>query len=259
MTSHKTSKLLYHIKAYQLMVFGLILIIVSLVLHHEVHIDSHLYELFVKLVGEVGGLFLVVSVLHWMFEHGVRQEMLKEISEFVLGNERLRKSGLIDFQQDSSLVDKSSEENNHWQNAEKFIICAHYPEEFFREEIAVIRHRCESKKETVILLLDPNSPGAQYQQTIDGNEIPDIADKIQRIENLLTNPKHIGNYQGYVKVLKHPQILRYSLILTEEYAWVNFYTNSNYLTVVPALKVQEGTLFYQFLIDDLDKLINQSH
>ena len=47
-----------------------------------------------NLIAEVGALILVVGILHWLFELGLRQEMVREVAGTVAGSTLLHDNGL---------------------------------------------------------------------------------------------------------------------------------------------------------------------
>src|SRR5579862_8855494 len=47
-----------------------------------------------RLVAEIGALILVVGMLHWFFELGLRKEMLQEVAQTAVGSTHLYQCGL---------------------------------------------------------------------------------------------------------------------------------------------------------------------
>ena len=253
MTS-KITKLYFQNKTLWLVAGGLACIVLAL-LATQYHFLPHLL---IELLSHVGGLLAVVGVLHWLFEHGMREEMFHDISRTVLANERIRQSGLRDCYTDSSMIDKSPEEQAHWKKADKLIIGAHYAEYFFREEIGVFQVRCEKERKTTILLLKPNGIGAHYLKELD-SEVPDISERVERIKKLLHDSPHLPDGKAHITILLHEPVLRYSFIATEENIWVNFFTNSKGMTPVPAIKVAANSPLYQIFMGDIERLMASSN
>jgi hypothetical protein len=154
-------------------------------------------------------------------------------------------------------LDLSPDETTLWKQSEILVIGTHYSKKFFEEQIGIFRHRCEEKKETFILLLDPQSPAARYFKEIDP-EIPNLTESVKIIENLLTSPQHLGENHSYLKIFLHHYVLRYAFVATEEYIWVSLFANSKGITPIPALKVQAGTPLYGFFWNDFERLKKQA-
>src|SRR5260370_4643174 len=83
-----------------LAVCGLVLILAAQTFHQEwlkIQLDM--------ILAEVGTLLLVVGILHWLFDYGLRKEMLREISGAVTGSTRLHNSGLDNGLKNSRRLD----------------------------------------------------------------------------------------------------------------------------------------------------------
>lgn len=225
---------------------GLALIVAAQTFHKEllkVEID--------RIVGEVGTLLLVVGILHWLFEIGLRREMLREISAAVIGSTRLHESGLENCLMNSRLVDDAP----HWRNCASLTIGHQYSPRFIKDFYEVLEARAKNQRHTTVTVLDPNSAAAQYvQESINGH--PSVGDSVKEIVELL---KEIdGGTEKYTDLVLHDRILRYSFIKTDEFIWIKFFTNSAGRTTVPALKVRAGTPFFKFISDDINRLLDGS-
>ncbi|MBK8809961.1 MAG: hypothetical protein IPN69_04435 [Acidobacteria bacterium] len=224
---------------------GLVLIISASAFHLE------LFKVkWDHVMAEVGGLFLIVGTLHWLFESLLKKEMLKEIAITALGSARIYESGLVDC----SLNSKSISENHFWIASNELIIGVHYSSRFLENIHEVLRERCSSKKITQICFVKPDSPAADYLKD-SGSGLADIKAGIDRISHLkdscVTNPQKI-------EFFRHDRVLRYSFIYTEQNVWIKFFTNSKGRTEVPAFKIDRGTPLYRFFENDIKTLLKQA-
>jgi hypothetical protein len=89
----KVSKLVYYLKLHRLIVLGLFLLAIALAIDKH---DIVSWGFFATLLGEVGALLVVVGTLHWMFEHGSKQALLKDVLSSILAGERILQNGLVD-------------------------------------------------------------------------------------------------------------------------------------------------------------------
>lgn len=243
---------IHRLKAYQLALTGLGLITLALLLDHQAA-DFHL---FTKLLSEVGVLLLIVGVLHWMFEHGLRQALLKDVLSTILAGNRILENGLIDCHADSNKVE-SDDEIAQWKQAKTLIIGVHYAKGLFQALVEIFRQRCQDKKETVILLLNPESHGTTYLRNSD-KEVPDIAIPVNEIIQMLTNPQHVGENTEHIKFFLHHCVLRYSFIATEEYIWISLFFNSKGMSHIPAFKIKAKSPLYESFWGDIQRLRDQS-
>ncbi len=245
--------LLVRYKTVLLAVFGFILLFVSLIFGHK---GDDLIHLIIKLMGEIGGLFMTVSVLHALFEQDVKEEMLKEISENVLSNENLRRSGICDFQEDASHVDKIS--RKHFEKTNKLIIGANYSESFYKRKLPILAERCKNGRQTTILLLKADSSAANYLSSaayyLSENGEPHVKEKV---DNILTILKKF-NENNSLDIRQYSIVLRYSFIATEEYMWLTFFTNTGNARSLPALKVTADSPLYNVFMKDIEELIAKS-
>ncbi|MGH9822157.1 MAG: hypothetical protein ACREDR_02700 [Blastocatellia bacterium] len=243
---YRTSELLYRNRRYLLMLLGVTLIAVGNSISFEVwkiRIDH--------LVSEIGALFLVVGTLHWMFEYGLRREMLKDISDAVLGNEKIGQSGLIDIQIDS----KEVREIDHWKRSKSLVIGMHYSDRFFEDHQDVIDQRCMNQLDTTLILIDPTSKAADYLK-VSASGTSSIESSLEKVNTLIT--ESVKKNLHRVKVFEHQRVLRYTFIYTEEAVWVKLFTNSKGRAHVPALKIQAGSPLFEFFKADIGRLTEQA-
>jgi len=239
-------QLLVRYKTVLLAAFGFVLLFVSLIFGHK---GDDLIHLLIKLTGEIGGLFMTVSVLHALFEQDVKEEMLKEISENVLSNENLRRSGICDFQENSEHIDDIS--RKHLEKTNTLIIGANYAESFYKRKLPILAERCKNGRQTTILLLKGNSSASEYLEKNGGVHIN------EKIDNMLTILKN-NNKNNLLIIKQYSIILRYSFIATDEYLWLTFFTNTGIARGVPALKVTADSPLYNVFMKDIEVLIQQS-
>ena len=199
------------------------------------------------LLAEVGALFLLVGVLHFLFEMRIRKEMLKEVADSVIGNTHLHDSGLTDWKSDSKAVNES----DHWKHSPILRIGVQYSPKFADDFYAVLELRCKASLETTFLVLDPDGKGAGYLRDT-GTGFADVKAGVKRIKALAREAETGAN--GCVRVLMHDRILRYSFIQTGEAIWVKFFTNSKAKSIVPAFRLRTGTPMYDFVLGDIRRL-----
>ena len=199
------------------------------------------------LVAEVGALLLVLGVLHFMFELRLREEMLKEVSSAVLGNERLHETGLADC----LLNSKDVKDLEHWEAATTLTLGLQYSPRFVEDFHWIIGKRAAAKKRTTILLMDENSPAARYLKE-SNTGVADVQGGVSRIRQLIS--ESAKGETDCITIKTHDRVLRYSFIHTEESIWIKFYTNSNTRMTVPALKMRAGTPLYNFFNADIEHL-----
>lgn len=228
-------------------VVGLALIALSGTFHFEwnkIEID--------RLIAEVGALLLVVGILHWLFELGLRREMLREVSDAIIGNTRLHDNGLESCVTDSRLVDDRS----HWAQARNLTIGVQYSPKFFKDFYEMLRERCVAGRNTTVAILQSGGIAARYLKD-SGTGSAILQDCIDEIRKLLSEVDK--GEQKYTRLFFHDRLLRYSFICTDEFIWVKFFTNSPGRATVPAFKVRAGSPLFMFFDGDIKNLLECSH
>lgn len=227
-------------------VFGFILIGTSQTFHFEwfkVQLD--------RLVAEVGALILVVGILHWLFDLGLRKEMLREVSGTVVGSTLLHDSGLETCSMNSRQVDDSA----HWSQCANLTIGRQYSPKFFKDFYDVLKGRCTHGLPTTVTILRPDGAAARYlRESMTGR--PTVEEYAKEIRSLLQQID--TGAKKCTRLLFHDRVLRYSFIQTDEYVWIKFFTNSPERATVPAFKVRAGTQLFGFFADDIKRLLEQS-
>ncbi|OQW94249.1 MAG: hypothetical protein BWK79_06855 [Beggiatoa sp. IS2] len=240
--------LLYQKNTLILGIIGLVLIVLSFLF--KGHIEKE--EFIAQILAETGGLFLVVGVLHWMFDYNMREEMLRDISYNVLSNERIRQCGIIDCY-DNSLELKDHLE--HWKKAEHLIIGAHYAEGFFSNYVEIFQNRCQHQRQTTVLLSNPEGSGIKYLKEIDP-EVPNVAERVQRITKLLTEPPY--GCPKNMHIYLHPVVLRYLFVASDQCIWFIPMLNSKGRSPIPTLQIRADSSLYNIFYQDIQRLIEQS-
>lgn len=229
-----------------LAMIGLVLLVAAQTFQHEwlkVQLD--------RIVAEVGALILVVGILHWLFELGLRQEMLREISGAVIGSTLLHENGLDSCTMNSRQVDDSA----HWSQSANLTIGLQYSPRFFKDFHHVLRARCTRGLSTTVTVLRPEGTAAQYLQgAMAGN--PAVKESVTEIAALLGDID--TRKKKCTRLVLHDRVLRYSFIKTDEYMWIKFFTNSAGRANVPALKVRGGSPLFQFFSEDIARLLDGS-
>lgn len=204
-----------------------------------------------SLVVNLGALLLVVGTLQWIFDEGLRKEIVREISETTLGTHRIFNNGIRDCLDNSRKID----EENVWKATDSLIIGVHYSNRFFDDHADLIKHRIINKKITHIFHIDENSQAANYIRDSHSGR-SDIGEKTKNLLDLIEN--EFGSTQ-FIRVIKHNRVLRYSFIKTDQTVWVRFFTNSQGYSIIPAIKVETGSPLFQFFEQDIDRLMEQSN
>src|SRR5260370_6189298 len=203
------------------------------------------------IVAEVGSLLLVVGILHWLFDYGLRKEMLREISGAVTGSTRLHNSGLDNCLTNSRLVDDTA----HWTQCANLTIGHQYSTRFFKDFYEVLKERCKNERRTTITVVNSKGTAAQFlQASIDGK--PAVNDSIAEIIQLLKDID--GGSEKYTDLVFHDSVLRYSFIKSDEFVWIKFFTNSPGRAIVPAFKIRSGTPLFEFFSNDITRLLDAS-
>ncbi len=245
-------KLIYQSNILILAVLGLGLIAVSFYLNNE---EKEMKHLIGTILGETGGLFLVVGILHLMFEYRMREEMLHEISHTVLSNERIRQNGIVDCYDNSLELGHSPEHLEQWKKAEQLIIGAHYSEAFFMNHSEIFEERCKHQRLTTVLLSDPDNFGCDYLKKIDP-EVPNIDERVQRVIKLLTEKPN--GCKDNMQIFLHPVVLRYLFIKTEHCIWFVPMLNSKGRSHVPVIQLRKKSALFEIFNADIQRLLEQS-
>ncbi|MEK7991901.1 MAG: hypothetical protein VSS52_012900, partial [Thiotrichaceae bacterium] len=242
-----TLKLLVNFKASILAIIGIVLIFIAFYFSR----DMNLQELLVTSIANIGALILVVGILQWLFDHQMREQMIREISNVVLGNTHIYDKGIIDCDDDSQNV--TEDDTKQWTKAENLIIVAHYPEAFFSRYCKLFESRCQTGKSTTLLLSQPDGHGITYLKNIDP-EVPNVEERVQRIIAQMTRMKA----KSSVEIRLHSVVLHYLLIVTEQTIWVTPMLNSKGMSKVPVLKIRNNSPLYEIFYEDAQRLIEQS-
>ncbi len=204
-----------------------------------------------RVLAEVGALIMVVGVLHWLFELGLRDAMLREVAETVSGSALLHVSGV----ETCSLDSKKVEDQLHWAQCTHLLVGRQYSTRFLKDFHDVLRRRCNSGLPTTIFALNANGPGAEYLSR--SNTGTDIAGSLKEALDLIS--QYDCGKKKHIRVLQHDVVMRYAFIQTSECIWVIFYTNGPGRATVPALKIRAGTDMYSFFDRDIKNLLEHSH
>ncbi len=207
-----------------------------------------------ELLAHVGALLLIVGLLHWIFETSMRQQLIRELFDSVVGAGRVSTSGITDFCHNSRSVDYTAMVTS----TRRLIIGEHYSSRFFEDYAPQIRERLQHGLETTALLLRPDSDAAQYLRA-SGSGHGAIKDNLNKIRDLVADT---GRGPGAVlgtqlQVKWHSRVLRYSFVLSDDAVWVRFFTNSEGFSLVPAFCVGKATPLYDFFVTDITRLLEQ--
>ncbi len=205
-----------------------------------------------RLTTEVGALLLVIGLLHWFFELGLRKEMLREVAATVSGSNLLHVNGLESCNMNSRQLD----DRGHWARSATLTIGRQYSPRFFKDFHDVLAERCARGLTTTVAVLRPGGTAARYLQESQSSN-PLVRECTEEISNLLAQID--SGRKKYTRVLFHDCVLRYSFTKTDEHRWITFFTNSTGRAIVPAFKVRAGTPLFVFFEEDIKRLLKQSH
>lgn len=204
-----------------------------------------------SLVVNLGALLLVVGTLQWIFDEGVRKEIVQEISVATLGTDRIYKNGIRDCLDNSRKLD----EENIWKATDSLVIGVHYSNRFFDDNADIIKYRVQNNKTTDIFHIDETSEAANYLRDSKSGR-SDIGEKTRNLIELIETE---FNSSSLIKVIKHNRVLRYSFIKTDQAVWARFFTNSQGYSIIPAVKVEVGSPLFEFFDQDIKRLLEQSN
>jgi hypothetical protein len=227
-----------------IIVFGLIIILVGNGFDYsilKIDIDSLLVNL--------GALLVVIGTLQWIFDEGMRKEIVQEISIATLGTDRIYRSGLRDCNVNSRKID----EDNLWKVTDTLIIGVHYSNRFIKDNADVIKSRIATGKSTKIFHINETSLAATYLSESNSGK-SDIGEKTKNLTNLIENEFENSDL---IEIIGHSRVLRYSFIKTDQTIWVKFFTNSAGYSVIPAIKIETGTPLFDFFESDVNRLLEQ--
>jgi hypothetical protein len=203
-----------------------------------------------RLVAEVGALILVVGMLHWFFEFGLRKEMLSEVANTAVGSTHLHQCGV----ETCSLNARDVDERAHWSQSASLTIGYQYSPGFFKQFHDVFRDRRQRGLPTTIAILREDGAAARYlHDATVGN--PNIRQSLAEIVAVFREIDPDGNS---CRILFHDRVLRYSFIQTDEHVWIKFYGNSPERATVPAFKIRVDTPLFRFFADDIRRVLEQS-
>jgi len=200
-----------------------------------------------SLVVNLGALLLVVGTLQWIFDEGVRKEIVQEISVATLGTDRIYNNGIRDCLDNSRKLD----EENIWKATNTLVIGVHYSNRFFDDHADIIKYRIQNNKTTHIFHIDETSEAAKYLQDSRSGR-SDIGEKTRNLIELIETEFNSSNL---IKVIKHNRVLRYSFIKTDQAIWARFFTNSQGYSIIPAVKVEVGSPLFEFFDQDISRLM----
>ena len=204
-----------------------------------------------SLIVNLGALLLVVGTLQWIFDEGLRKEIVYEISSAALGTDRIHRNGVSDCIDNSKKIN----DENLWKISNSLCIGVHYSNRFFDDNTDIIKHRISNNKTTHFFHIDESSSAADYLSSSNSGR-SDIGKKTTNLKQLISTE---FSDSELIKVLIHSRVLRYSFIKTDQSIWVRFFTNSEGYSVIPALKVEAGTPMFDFFNSDIKRLMEQSN
>ena len=172
----------------------------------------------------------------------MRRQLFREIVESVVGAGEVSASGICDFKIPSREIDY----RELIVKSERLWIGEHYSTKIFEDYVDSFAERHGSGKPTLLLQLLPGSAGDIYlKEAIPSSGVDER--KIARIRQICGKG---------LTIRWHKLVLRYSFVMTDTSIWVRFYRNSEGYSVVPAIRVSEGSNLYEFFSKDIDELLN---
>jgi hypothetical protein len=249
-----------HLVQALIVVFGLVVYIVAQ--QFAMHVD------FVELIAELGLFIAVIVSLHWLYEFTLRRDIAKEISAAALAQVdfpsireelnqiqsfiTLAKLGLTNAILNSRELNYSS----FITGSEVLVTSFNWSATWIRDNAAALRKRAEARKQTIILMLDTESPAARYLGT--SSRPPDEM-KRQQTELIEFMKSIFGTHFDQISIRYFQSILSYSFAQLDNEIWIRFYRNSRgYYDHVPAFSVASGSPLYKFFDEDIRILLTES-
>lgn len=201
------------------------------------------------LMADTGALLLIIGVLQWAFDNGVRKSFFREIRSEIVGSTHISESGICDYFEDS----KSVNFDDHFLTSSKLTIGVNYSAKLIDNSIELLARRTSEKKKTKILFVNESSEAAKFLN-IDYKK-SDIQSSIDKIKEIAKQHDSTGKY---ITLLPVDTILRYSFVQFDSRIWVVIGTNGLGRRAVPGFFVRAGTSWYDHFSRDIELLCERT-
>ncbi len=200
---------------------------------------------------ELGSFVIATFFVHWIFEIKAKQELMIDISKWVIGNEQVSNSGICDFVNSTKQIDYG----DMLASSDELIIGLHYSPRFIEDYQSQLLMRAQEGKPTTVALIQNKCAALKY--------LKDIRQEDKHIEpNLAKIDKIIADINAQAKspidVIRHETVLRYSFVKGAGRIWLKFYLNSRGIAKTPGIQLKQGAPLYELISSDIDKLLQES-
>ncbi|WP_257313531.1 hypothetical protein [Geothrix fuzhouensis] len=206
-----------------------------------------------EIIAHTGALFMIVGMLHWLFDSAVRHHIQEEIFSTVMGSTKVFSCGIMNATSNS----KDINHRDAFRNSNHLVIGEHYSDRLFDDYSDDFCHRHQNGKTTHAIVIDPNKNAAQFLiSSIPGHS--NLSEAIDKIKLCLFHRDLKPKEKKLIKIFHHNRILRYSFVKTDNQIWIRMFTNSSGRANVPGFCVKAGTPLFDFFTNDIDRLIEES-
>ena len=200
-----------------------------------------------QVLATIGSAIIFSGAMQWMFETFSKPQLFRDITNYVLGSDRLGKSGLCDYSEKSKDVDYA----NVIEFGDDLTIAINYSPRLLEDYFELLKKRIIAGKKMTVIALANTSIGFRYAVEGDTDSLhigPNLL-KIERYMHDLSTLK-----PDTVTLIRHSKILKYSFVATKELVWFTMYRNSTGLATVPAIGVARPSSLYDFFWRDIEDM-----
>lgn len=209
----------------------------------KVHLDDAL--------ANFGVILFVFGAIQWIFDTGVRKQLLEEITSLTVKNIHVATSGIEDVVQNSKDVDYSE----LISQSTLLTIGLNYTPRIFEDYLGTFKDRSRRGMHTNVLVIDFASNVGEFllrKEDGAGHVEPNQIKLRQIIEEINRSG------EGKIQVQKHSAVLRYSFVQGDSSILIKPYRNSNGWHTIPAIQIKKGTWLHEFFSSDISALIDQA-
>lgn len=208
--------------------------------------ENYSHTSFHTILERVGEIFLVVGTLQWFFDNHLRANFFEEVRLEIVGNERVAKSGICDFLENS----RDANFRELFLSSKELAIGVNYSPRLIDNTIELIKERTKKRKKTTIFTIDKDS----YARDFLKNDYPNasIDEGLARIDAFLDE---FDANRKFVNILRFKTVLRYNFIKFDSRIWIVVGTNGLGRRPVPGFFVSIGSSWFEHFRIDIEKLM----